>query len=190
MTKIVQSYLETVSGAHLDVLQPKAEDIHLEDIATALSNICRFTGHVSKFYSVAEHCVLVSLLAPEEHRLAALMHDVGEMLINDIASPVKKHCAILKEIENIFLAEAGKKFGFTTPLHESVHAADMKALYIEAAQLKVSGGMDWGRPEGIELPNIRLACYPPHMARHVFLQAFYALTQREQYRDDEPPEAA
>ena len=43
------------SGHRIDPLHIKEDDIYLEDIAHALSLICRGNGHIKYFYSVAQH---------------------------------------------------------------------------------------------------------------------------------------
>ena len=63
------------SGNYFDLQDPSASRFEVTDIAHALSNICRFTGHTRQFYSVAEHSVLCSYLVPHEDRMIALMHD-------------------------------------------------------------------------------------------------------------------
>ena len=50
-------YITTYTGVHFTPTEPKAEDIRIEDIAHALSMICRGNGHVKTFYSVGEHCI-------------------------------------------------------------------------------------------------------------------------------------
>ena len=62
-------YIRTYSGTKLCVSQPRPEQIHIEDIAHHLSLLCRFTGAVNKFYSVAEHCVRVSYKCRPEDEL-------------------------------------------------------------------------------------------------------------------------
>src|SRR6202042_2288183 len=64
------------------------------DIARALANQCRFGGHSRVFYSVAQHCVIVSRAVEErggdvEDVLAALMHDAGEAYLGDMPHPIK-----------------------------------------------------------------------------------------------------
>ncbi len=61
----------------------------LEETAHALANIGRFTGHGKKFYSVAQHAVLVSHLVEPQYAMAALKHDDAEATFNDISRPMK-----------------------------------------------------------------------------------------------------
>lgn len=68
-------------------------------IAHSLSNLCRYTGHTYRFYSVAQHSVLVSYQLPKELQLAGLLHDIGEAFVGDMASPVKKDMPKFKQLE-------------------------------------------------------------------------------------------
>jgi hypothetical protein len=77
----MSSVILTSTGKWFDVLNPDPALIDLQDIAGALSNLCRYGGHCDRFYSVAEHSILVSRLVRErtgENSLAglwALLHD-------------------------------------------------------------------------------------------------------------------
>ena len=82
-------WIHTFTGRHFYPLNPNADDVDIEDIAHALANTCRFNGHVSTFYSVAQHCVLASQYC-ESDPLWALMHDAAEAYLPDVAAPVKK----------------------------------------------------------------------------------------------------
>lgn len=75
-------------GVYLDLLHPDPDLISLEDIAWSLARINRWTGH-TRSYSVAEHCVYVSCIAPEPLRPWALLHDAEEYATGDCASPLK-----------------------------------------------------------------------------------------------------
>jgi hypothetical protein len=50
-------WMQTYSGRRFYPLDPRAEELADLDIAHALSLLCRYGGHVERFYSVAEHCV-------------------------------------------------------------------------------------------------------------------------------------
>ena len=48
--------ITTYSGKHFDITHPNPEAICIEDIAHALSLICRGNGHMTTFYSVRQQC--------------------------------------------------------------------------------------------------------------------------------------
>src|ERR1700724_2684254 len=85
---------QTFTGRRFYPLSPRVEDVCIEDIAHALSNICRYGGHCREFYSVAQHCNMVSDWMPE-FKLEGLLHDSPEAYIGDMVRPVK-HSAEMK----------------------------------------------------------------------------------------------
>lgn len=90
------SYITTVTGKHFYPLNPNLLDIDIEDIAHALSLICRANGHFKYFYSVAQHSIACSDEAAErgyspEVILGCLLHDASEAYLCDVTRPVKKH---------------------------------------------------------------------------------------------------
>jgi len=99
MTTQLEPWIETYTGKKLYFLEPKPEQIDIEDIATALSNECRFGGHTKSFYSVAEHSILVATICPAPLALVGLLHDASEAYLRDIASPIKQYLANYKELE-------------------------------------------------------------------------------------------
>ena len=62
-------WILTYSGIEFWPLDPRPEDVRIEDIAHALSMQCRFAGHCDRFYSVAEHSIRVADLVPREDKL-------------------------------------------------------------------------------------------------------------------------
>lgn len=104
VVEIVNGWIQTRSGRKFDLLNPKPEMVDPADIAHALSQICRFSGHCREFYSVAQHCVLVCQLVGEMAGVArpgekdfevavmraALMHDAGEAYYGDVVRPLKR----------------------------------------------------------------------------------------------------
>ena len=72
----------------------------VREIAHALAQINRFTGHCARPYSVAEHSLLVADIVHATHQginhnrveveLAALLHDAHESVTGDAASPIKR----------------------------------------------------------------------------------------------------
>lgn len=84
------SNIITYTGKIFDLLNPKPEQVCIEDIAHSLAYQCRWTGHTRAFYSIAQHCVLMAE-NPDlpGDPMKKLLHDAGETYIGDIAKPWK-----------------------------------------------------------------------------------------------------
>ena len=130
--KINRNAILLHSGVLFDVFNPKKEDIKIEDIAHALSNICRYGGHSPKFYSVAQHSVLCSLkgVTPQE-QMECLCHDFSEAYLVDLPSPIKKNMPIYVEIENNLLKLIYERYNLNFPLSDRVHKIDKQILKFE-----------------------------------------------------------
>ena len=98
------SEIMTYTKKMFDPLQPNAELIDIEDIAHALSMLCRANGHFKSFYSVAQHSINCMKEAKargysERIQLACLLHDASEAYLSDVTRPVKAELPRYKEIE-------------------------------------------------------------------------------------------
>lgn len=132
-------YVTTYSGKKLTFLDPKPEDILLEDIAHCLANICRYNGATKYHYSVAQHSCNVSAMVfartkDPEQALAALMHDASEAYLCDIPRPIKPHLKGYKEIEDNLLKAILEKFEIEEP-GEVVWEVDTNIVADEAEVL-------------------------------------------------------
>jgi hypothetical protein len=189
-------WVQTYTGRAFDLLDPKPEQIDPLDIAHALSQLCRFTGHVRSFYSVAQHSCLVAEIAqdlcvmqlntpaPEVLALQALLHDAPEAYIGDVSTPLKRALrgeGQLSEYDVIEARIAGviaERFFDVSDGRASAWAlsmikrADMIALATEHAAL-FDGPPP--RPWGFDLPQpwpYKIEPWAPAKAQVQFLQAF------------------
>ncbi|WP_253191675.1 metal-dependent phosphohydrolase [Burkholderia cenocepacia] len=176
----------TASGRYFDFLSPDPDSIVIEDIATALSRICRFTGHTKQFYSVAQHSVLVSYLVPQEFALQGLLHDASEAYLGDVSSPLKQLLPDYKAIEQRVERAILERFRLPFPLHPSIKEADLRALVTERRDFmpepidryRVTDSVAWSWTEGIAATGaVPLPTFNPAVARTVFLARYEELTQ-------------
>jgi len=177
--------IETYTGGYFHYDDPQPEQINVTDIARALSMVCRFAGHVSTFYSVAEHAVLVHRLVKEaggtwQEAFAALHHDSHEAYLGDVPTPLKQELGTVYKDLRVKADEAvAARFKLSTAeFHsEAVREADEMALRIEASVLKRSTGLGdhWGYDIRVDVPAWiwRLGWVPTH-AEDEFLRAHYA----------------
>lgn len=127
--------IRTFTGKMINVFEPDPELICIEDIAHALSNLCRFGGHTSRFYSVAEHSLRVAAIVPFKHRIAGLLHDASEAYLVDLPSPIKYFIPKYQEYEQNLMLAIAEKFGFGFPLHSEVVRADRQLLEVEWGEM-------------------------------------------------------
>lgn len=127
------NYITMKGGFKYYVDEYNVEDIPISSLAWTLARKGRFHDHCDKFYSVAEHCVRVSRLVPEEHAFAGLMHDVGEGVLPDVPAPVKysKHFERIVEYEDTLMTEFSRFYNFAYPCEE-VDEVDKYMAHAEA----------------------------------------------------------
>jgi len=168
-------WMQTATGRQFWPLDPRADEVHILDIAAHLSKICRYNGACDWHYSVAQHSVYVSHQVPPEHALAGLLHDAPEAYCCDIHRPLKVSLAGYAEIELGVWCAVAERFGLPVDLPQCVHDADQAVLLAEKAQIMRPTPHPWNVP-GAPAP-IRVSQWTPDMAREAFLSRFAALTQ-------------
>lgn len=179
-SKIGDQWIGLLSGAQFNYNKPEESDVTLDDLASALSNICRFSGHLPCFYSVAQHLVNTSRLVPVELAFDALMHDTAEAFTNDLPTPLKWSLPIFKELETKIESAMSKKFGFNYPYDPAVKTADTQMLVLEKRFVKMDERV-WPMYEGIEVDHLRhlvdLKPWQPCRAKREFLERYEELTR-------------
>lgn len=144
---IVPGEIRTYTGIVMNVLEPEPENICIEDIAHALSNLCRFSGHTSRFYSVAEHSIRCAEMIDKKYALSALLHDASEAYMVDIPSPLKIAMPEYVVHEAVMMRVIATKFGFEWPLHHMVKLTDKAILELEWTNLMLSDNWNTMSPE-------------------------------------------
>ncbi|MEN3753847.1 HD family hydrolase [Mangrovibacter sp. SLW1] len=173
------SFIQTLSGNHIDYRNISHDAICIEDIATALSHACRFAGHLPEFYSVAQHSVLVSQLVPGEFAFEALMHDAAEAYCCDIPAPLKALLPDYREIERYVDSVIREKYGLPAEHSQVVKYADLIMLATERRDLDIDDGTRWPYLDGIS-PTEHFTITPlsPSQASTLFINRFNELEGR------------
>lgn len=177
-------FIETFTGIAFHPLAPVEADIRIADIARALSQQCRFSGHTSEFYSVAEHCVRVSwLLQDREHssrvQLWGLLHDASEAYLVDLPTPLKNSPAFApyRAAEKVVQVSICRRFGLVRKQPDEVTEADQTLLATEARDLMPYRPEHWGKlPAPLET---RITPWEPREAERKFLQRFVGLKGKQ-----------
>lgn len=156
----------------------------IEDIAHALSNICRFGGHCREFYSVAQHSCLVHDWIAEHFPdfpnllLPGLMHDAAEAYLGDHAGPFKAilpHYSMVNQLEDDVQRGIEREFSFQS--EPIVKRADNAVLAAEARDLMYSRGKSWGDWIREEPWPVQIIPWTPKLAKQKFLDRFRALEE-------------
>lgn len=152
------AWMQTFTGRQFYPLDPRPEDIDPADIAHALSLICRYGGHVCSFYSVAEHCLLMSRAVAPEHALWALLHDATEAYVGDMVRPLKHHMPDYRAVEDRVAVAISERFGIAPSMPAAVKDADNRILLDERAALFSGKPAAWAvdhlQPLGVPISGL------------------------------------
>lgn len=138
-------WMQTYTGRAFWPMDPRPEEVDAEDIAAALSMLCRYGGHVRRFYSVAEHCLLMSEAVAPQHALWALLHDATAYV----------------QAEDRLMGVICDRFALSYFCPPEVKAADNRILLDERAALMRPPPLPWHQdgaqlePLGVEVRGLQ-----------------------------------
>lgn len=184
--------ITTFSGIAFDLANPTPDMICIEDIAHHLAMVCRWAGATSSFFSVAQHCVLVSKVCSPELRQWALLHDAAEAYIGDLTRPLK---AILRAdvgalssidiLEHGIMLAVATKFNLPWPEPAGILKYDDQIQKIEGQMFIRHDGQFHNRDgdvaeihdldPGVSLPQPMLIPMIPQAAEQMFLTRYRRL---------------
>ena len=194
--KQARAWQRMLSGRRLDLLDPTAVDIEIEDIAHGLAFVARWNGQtIGDFaYSVAEHSLLVEALfgriapnAPAKWRLAALLHDAPEYVIGDMISPVKASVGPgYEELDERLAAAIHIRFGLPAVIPQKIKRlikkADKISAWMEATRIagfaETEANKFFGKPDMTLMADLDIRLRPPVEARRDFIQRHGTLLQQ------------
>jgi hypothetical protein len=167
--------IQTYTGDFVSPLDPWRFTPKIADIAHALSNLCRFTGHVSSFYSVAQHSWIVSEIVPADYKLAGLLHDASEAYLCDLSRPIKHHpdMSAYRDAERELQERIYSHFGIPGE-PRAVKDADLVALATEKRDL-MPDGPEWLLLAGVDPLPERIEPWSPQMSELMFVARFNTL---------------
>lgn len=166
-------WIQTYTGRKFWPLDPREDDVAIEDIAHALSLQCRFGGHCLRFYSNAEHSVIVSRFCGDD-ALAGLLHDGSETYLLDMLAPIKAFMPDYKAAEKRCQAAIFRAFGLPEAAPPSVKRADLRLLKTERDQVMAQTGDRWVVDDQEPL-DVRILGLAPAAAEFAFLERFAEL---------------
>ncbi|MBO8135535.1 HD family hydrolase [Dickeya fangzhongdai] len=170
------SYIITFTGKKFSFTNPCIDDICIEDIAHALSLENRFGGHTAWPYSVAQHCIGASYIAPAGFEFEALMHDAAEAYCKDIPSPLKAILPDYKTVEMTVETLIRLRFGLPVMMSREVKHTDLVMLASEKIALQIQDNEPWEILHGIEPAPYAIVPMDHVEVEREFLRRFYELS--------------
>jgi uncharacterized protein len=174
-----QEFIYTSEGKKFFFDSPDPSVITIEVVAHALSQLCRWTGHTNRFYSIAEHSYRVSVEC-KRFPLRALLHDAAEAFTNDVNKPLKIVLgALFAELEDRVEQAVWRRFSFpewAEGEREEVKRCDLALAATEARDLFPPQCCDF-KYVGVPLVT-RIKPFGPLYAEAAFLERYRELTRR------------
>lgn len=171
-------WMQTFTGRQFWPLDPRADEIHIEDIAHSLSMQCRYAGHSLRFYSVAEHCCHIAreanAVGGPTMGLWGLLHDASETYLVDVPRPLKPHLTGYGQLEAHVMVEVCDRFNLPVLMPKQVHEMDGAILRDEAEQNMALPPVPWDFPTDWSL-GVTLGFWTPEVAEAEFIRMYDAL---------------
>ena len=176
-------WIELINGGRFYFNKPVYD---IGSVAHSLSHICRFTGHCRKFYSVAEHSILVSRIMEDMglgDPMEGLLHDSVESVLADVARPIKSLLKDYKALEAALDVAMRKQFALPEQMTDGCKRADTIALMIEAREIMPNKGENFENIPDEDLLAARKATYmiaawSPENARERFMTRMHDIRRR------------
>ena len=167
---VIGSTIRLLNGHYFDLVRPDPDLIDLTTIAISLGRECRYGNQCPKFYSVAEHCVLMSRLYRGHRRAEILLHDASEAYIGDVAKPLKLLLPDYQKIELGIEAAIAVRFGLDTSEAAAEDIRYYDRMLLKAEKLTFwPGDKAWPGFENIERVDVEFEYWPPDKAAEEFL---------------------
>jgi hypothetical protein len=165
----------THTGKFVNPLEATVDDIDLADIAHSLSNLCRYNGHVSHFYSVAQHSVIVAeqfnIFTEKYLRKWGLLHDASEAYLGDVVAPLKHsgHYDFYLEAEDRMMEVICERFDLDLPMPEEIDIVDKMLRGPEMRDLKNYVPSDGNGGLTKKMYSFKIKPWLPDTSKHQFL---------------------
>lgn len=167
-------FMQTFTARAFWPLDPNPADIEIRDIAHSLAMQCRYAGHCRRFYSVAEHSVLLAdwmLGVAPEHALWALLHDASEAYMVDVPRPLKHSMPDYLAAERQVMRAVCRRFQLPDAMPVLVHEADQDIIADELVNME---HMPWHDKHDNPL-GVKLRYWGPSIAETEFLNMYDTL---------------
>jgi hypothetical protein len=168
------SFIETYTGRAFYPLRPEPSVFTVMDIAHALSNQCRYSGHTKRFFSTAQHCCLLAVYASEKGAspldcAQVLMHDAPEAYLVDIPRPVKQFMPEYRKWDHDIDQALRQWLGWENlPRPDFLDDLDSRCIVDERAALMSKSGLDWGHD--FTKLGLKIMPWTPQQAEECFLK--------------------
>jgi hypothetical protein len=168
-------FMQTFTARQFWPLDARPDEVHIEDIAHSLSLQCRYAGHCRRFYSVAEHSVLIANWiwwhGSAADALCGLLHDATEAYLVDMPRPVKRSMHEYRLHEAALWKVIAARYGLPEVMPDVVHEADNRII---ADELVNMAPMAWHARHNDPL-GVELQFWSPEEAEANFLATFEML---------------
>lgn len=172
------TWMQTFGGHRFYPLDPRADEVHIADVAHGLAMTCRYGGHAMRYYSVAEHAVIVSMYVDPRFAREALLHDSAEAYIGDMIRPLKHTPEMIefRKAEELIERAVFERFEIvqTAESRAAVKEIDDRILVDEIGALMRNPAM-YQAHSAMQPLGANIAALMPAHAEHVFVSRFLEL---------------